>query len=66
MERPEASADTLSSELRFLLVPAQTECRSEGHTDTDSQTDVIYRYPNADAESKANGNAKRNSLPCCF
>ena len=52
--------------LGVLSVPAQTECRSEGHTDTDSQTDVIYRYPNADAERKADGNAKRNSPPGCF
>lgn len=56
----------MSRELRLLLIPHETECRSERHPDPDSEPDIIYGHPHGDAESEADANTKRNSLPRCF
>jgi len=48
------------------LVPNEAECRSEGHSNPDTETDIIYGHPNADPESEADTNTKRNVLSRCF
>jgi hypothetical protein len=55
-----------NTSLRFLLVPHETECRSERHPDPDSETDIIDGHPHGDTESEADAGAKRNSLSRCF
>ena len=48
------------------MIPRETECRSERHSDPDSETDIIYGHPYGDTESKPDADTKRNSLSRCF
>lgn len=59
-------AEASFGSLRFLLIPHETECRSERHADPDPQADVIYRHPNANTECETDANTKCNSFPRCF
>jgi hypothetical protein len=66
MGRQEICAKTSSRDLRLLLIPHEAECRSEGHSDSDSETDIIDGHTHGDTESEADANTKRNSLPRWF
>jgi len=50
-------------ELRFLLVPSETECSSEGQSDSHPEADIIQRHPGTDTENQADAKTSLHSFP---